>query len=173
MNDKGGSWNQDQLFSSEKQDWATPWALFEELDAEFNFELDAAASPHNAKCPVYLSQEQDALSLSWSDTLTEMGCNPDEAGIWLNPPYGRDIGKWMEKAYRESQKGPAVVCLTFCRTDTKWWHRWVMRAAEIRLIPGRITFAGAKAGAPAPSCLIVFDEKRRMPRFVTQVVPRK
>jgi phage N-6-adenine-methyltransferase len=166
MDDKKGAWNQNQLFSSDKHDWATPWALFNEVDKEFGFTLDAAASAHNAKCKLYLTREDDALTKSWSDLA-------EDGSVWLNPPYGREIGLWIEKAYRESLNGSPVVCLTFCRTDTKWWHRWAMRAAEVRIIPGRITFGGATAGAPAPSCLIVFDEGRRMPRFVTQELPRK
>ena len=160
------SWNREQLFSSDKQDWGTPWALFNEVDREFGFTLDAAASEHNAKCKTYLTEADDALSHPWHKIA-------GDGAIWLNPPYGRDIGKWIEKAYLESQFGSTVVCLTFCRTDTKWWHRWAMRAAEVRIIPGRITFQGASAGAPAPSCLIVFDESMRMPRFLTQELPRK
>jgi site-specific DNA-methyltransferase (adenine-specific) len=162
------SWNTEQLFSSDKHDWATPQALFDEVNLEFGFTLDAAASAHNAKCDEFLSEEDDALSPMVGWAVRAKG-----GAIWLNPPYGRTIGKWIEKAYLESTGGTPVVCLTFCRTDTKWWHEWAMRAAEIRIIPGRVTFGGAKAGAPAPSCLLVFDEARRMPRFVTQDLPRK
>jgi len=156
------SWNQDQLFASKRQDWGTPQALFDVLDAEFHFDLDAAASPHNAKCERYISEE--SLSAPWHRFGTH---------VWLNPPYGREIGKWIQKAYLESVAGACVVCLTFARTDTRWWHRWALRAAEIRLIEGRITFEGASASAPAPSCLLIFDEQRRSPRFVSTVLPRK
>jgi site-specific DNA-methyltransferase (adenine-specific) len=156
------SWNHDQLFASKRQDWGTPQALFDALDAEFGFDLDAAASPENAKCERYLSE--DALSVDWH----ALGNR-----IWLNPPYGREIGKWIEKAYLESVAGACVVCLTFARTDTQWWHRWALRAAEVRLIEGRITFAGASQGAPAPSCVLIFDERRRSPRFVSTVLPRR
>jgi len=160
------SWTGEQLFSSKKQDWATPCALFEEVNREFNFVLDAAASSTNAKCSLYLDVEADALTKSWS--VISKG-----KPVWLNPPYGRSVGKWLQKAYEESVKGCTVVCLTFARTDTKWWHDWVMKAAEIRLIPGRITFVGGESAAPAPSCLIVFDENRRMPTIKTQYLPRK
>ena len=160
------SWNKDQLYSAKKEDWATPWSLFNVVNKEFNFVLDAAASKENSKCALFIDEKKDALKQSWYD-IAKGGA------VWLNPPYGRSLSKWVEKAYKESVKGCTVVCLTFARTDTQWWHNWVMKAAEIRLIPGRITFVGAKAGAPAPSCLIVFDEGRRMPRFLTQEVPRK
>ena len=160
------SWNEQQLFSSKRQDWATPWALFTEVSKEFNFVLDAAASKENRKCPNYFSVEDDALKQDWA-------IKAKGESVWLNPPYGRNIGVWIKKAYQESAKGCTVVCLTFARTDTRWWHDWAMKAAEIRLIPGRVTFIGGKSAAPAPSCLIVFDEKRRMPTFKTQYLPRK
>ena len=152
------------LFSSDRQTWATPQALFDAVNEEFRFTLDAAASPDNAKCQAYICQDQDALAVSWA----ELSSGP----VWLNPPYGRQIGKWIEKAYRESQAGLCVVCLVFARTDVKWWHQWAMKAAEIRLIPGRITFGGADNSAPAPSCLLVFDESRRVPQFRAARLPR-
>tara|TARA_R100001460_G_scaffold48618_3_gene86666 strand:+ start:107 stop:610 length:504 start_codon:yes stop_codon:yes gene_type:complete len=163
---KDTSWSKDKLFSSAKQDWATPWSLFNVLNDEFGFALDAAASSDNAKCATYLTEDDDALNVSWSELV---GNKP----IWLNPPYGREIGKWIKKACLESRKGSTVVCLTFCRSDTQWWHNWAMKSAEIRLIPGRITFEGATSSAPAPSCLLIFDEDRRMPLFTTQALPRK
>lgn len=156
------SWNQDQLFASKRQDWGTPQALFDALNEEFHFDLDAAANSENAKCDIYISEE--SLSAPWHQLGTH---------IWLNPPYGREIGSWIEKAYQESLKGACVVCLVFARTDTQWWHRWALRAAEVRLIPGRVTFQGASASAPAPSCVLVFDESRRLPRFTSQDLPRR
>ncbi len=152
------AWNDDQLYSSKKQDWATPQALFDALNEEFGFVIDAAASEHNAKCNTYLST--NSLSYPWAE-LSEY------RSVWLNPPYGKDIGQWVEKAYKESKRGCCVVVLTFVRSDTKWWHDWAMKAAEIRLIKGRIKFEGAAASAPAPSCLLIFDESRRVPQFTT------
>jgi len=156
------SWNEEQLFSSERHDWATPQALFDRVDLEFGFVLDAAAAPHNTKCRSYLSVEDDSLSCNWAEIAKSTS---DTGAVWLNPPYGRDIGKWIQKAYEESLKGLTVVVLTFCRSDTLWWHQWAMKAAEVRLIKGRIRFEGASASAPAPSCLLIFDESRRLPRF--------
>jgi len=168
------SWNEEQLFSSDRQDWATPQALFDALNEEFFFVMDAAASPNNAKSALYITSEQDSLKESWGSVIVETGCDPTGAAVWLNPPYGRDIGKWIQKAYEESLNGLVVVVLTFCRSDTKWWHRWAMKAAEVRLIEGRIRFEGAPASAPAPSCLLIFDESRRLPRFTTtNTLPRK
>lgn len=74
----------------------------------------------------------------------------------MNPPYGREIRKWVRKAYEEAQKGATVVCLLPARTDTAWWHDYVMRAVEIRFVQGRLRFGGAANGAPFPSCVVIF-----------------
>jgi site-specific DNA-methyltransferase (adenine-specific) len=155
------AWNEDQLYSSKKQDWETPRALYRVLHEEFDFGLDAAAEPSgaNSKCFQFISE--DSLDRDWATLV------PGRHAVWLNPPYGKDIGQWVEKAYRESLKGCTVVVLTFVRSDTKWWHDWAMKAAEIRLIKGRVKFVGATASAPAPSCLLIFDEGRRIPQFTT------
>lgn len=131
-----------------RDDWCTPQALFDMLDGEFRFDVDCAASESNAKADWYMSEEDDALSLDWSG-----------ATCWLNPPYGRGVGDWVEKAYVESQKGATVVVLVFARTDTAWWHDYAMKAKEIRLIRGRLRFlqdGKERDPAPAPSCVIVF-----------------
>ena len=75
---------------------------------------------------------------------------------WMNPPYGKEIGKWMEKAYEESRKnGTTVVCLVPARTDTAWWHDFAMRGS-ICFLRGRLKFGGSKNAAPFPSAIIVF-----------------
>ena len=76
--------------------------------------------------------------------------------FWMNPPYGREIGKWMKKAYEESQQGCTVVCLVPSRTDTAWWHDYAMKADEIRYIRGRLKFQGAENSAPFPSAVVIF-----------------
>lgn len=160
------AWNKEQLYSSKKQDWATPQALFDALHEEFNFGLDAAANNHNAKCSLFI--DTDSLSQDWAALC------PESHAVWLNPPYGRKIGPWIEKAYRESLKGCCVVVLVFARTDVKWWGAWAKRAAQIITIEGRIRFEGASSSAPAPSCLLVFDEERRVPlnRYMSDL-PRR
>ncbi len=160
------AWSSDRLFSSKRHDWDTPWPLFMEVHKEFGFTLDAAASKDNAKVKRFLSIEDDALALDWSE-ISKGGA------VWLNPPYGRQIGKWIQKAYETSLTGVPVVCLTFCRPDTLWWHNFAMRAAEVRLIKGRVSFGQNAGPAPAPSCLLVFDESRRVPAFSSLDIPRK
>tara|TARA_R110002060_G_scaffold30712_2_gene41243 strand:+ start:2713 stop:4482 length:1770 start_codon:yes stop_codon:yes gene_type:complete len=155
------------LFSSDRMDWATPQDFFVRVNAEFLFDLDAAALAHNTKCPKFLSPEDDALSVSW----TGKGIK----SVWLNPPYGKGIGNWIKKAWEESQKGLTVVVLIFARTDTKWWHEWAMKSSEIRLIEGRINFLDplsgktGKGGSPAPSALLIFkiSKENQKPKFTT------
>ena len=131
------------LFSSASGEWETPQELFDELDAEFHFTLDVCASPHNAKCEKYLT---DALTVPWT-------------GIcWMNPPYGRNVGKWIQKAYAAAKNGATVVCLLPSRTDTKWWHDYCMKG-EIRFIRGRLYFTdstGKTGRAPFPSAIVIF-----------------
>ena len=80
----------------------------------------------------------------------------------MNPPYGREIGKWIEKAYKESLKGAVVICLIPSRTDTKYWHNFIFPyASDIKFIKGRLKFGDGKNPAPFPSALVEFKIKRR------------
>lgn len=143
------------LFASNKQDWGTPRDFFDRLDREFGFTLDAAANEHNAKCERYFTAEDNALQQRWTGT------------VWLNPPYGREVGEWVRKAYEESQQLATVVVLIPARTDTQYWHDYVMQAAEIRLVKGRLRFEGAENSAPFPSAVIVFRPGQHTPRLTT------
>jgi len=134
------------VLSSQRHDWATPRAFFAALDREFHFTLDACATKDNACLPVYLSPEQDALSVSWRDYR-----------VYMNPPFGYGIGKWVQKAWYESRNGAFVVCLLPARTDTSWWHSNVVMASEIRFIRGRMRFSGHTVNAPFPCAVVVFD----------------
>ena len=142
------------LFSSAKDDWETPDDFFQQLNDEFCFTLDAAANERNHKVPLWFGPGsplgvEDALTADWRvDRFTT---------AWLNPPYGRSIERWVEKAFREALQGRAtVVCLLPARTDTAWWHRYVMRASQVRFIRGRLRFVGAATSAPFPSVIVVF-----------------
>lgn len=145
-------------FSSKTDDWATPQDLFDRLNAEFGpFDLDACATLSNSKCETFISPSDNGLRvphwLSWSKD-PEYGDYLNYR-IWMNPPYGREIGKWVQKAYEESQKGCLVCCLLPARTDTKWFHDYCTKG-EIRFLRGRVKFGGAKTGAPFPSMVVVF-----------------
>lgn len=137
------------LYSSESEMWETPKELFKRLDKEFHFTTDVCAIEENAKCENYFSSVDDGLQQDWK-------------GIcWMNPPYGKEILKWMQKAYESSCTGAVVVCLVPSRTDTKWWHLYAMRASEIRFIRGRLKFGNSKNSAPFPSAVLVFKEKKK------------
>ena len=122
----------------------TPQGLFDILNEEFHFELDVCATSENTKCKKYYSPAEDCLKQEWK-------------GIcWMNPPYGREIGKWMKKAYESALAGATVVCLVPARTDTAWWFNCCAKG-EIRFIKGRLKFGGSKNAAPFPSANIVFS----------------
>lgn len=131
-------------FSSKTDMWATPIEFFKALDAEFGFTLDVCAVAENAKCERYYSPASDGLKQEWRGV------------CWMNPPYGRQIGKWVQKAYEAAHEGATVVCLIPARTDTAWWHTFVMRATEVRFVRGRLKFGEATNAAPFPSAVVVF-----------------
>lgn len=79
----------------------------------------------------------------------------------MNPPYGREIKLWIQKAYEESLNGAVVVCLIPARTDTTYWHNFIFgKASEIRFIKGRLKFGDGKNSAPFPSAVIVYDKTK-------------
>lgn len=77
--------------------------------------------------------------------------------MFCNPPYGRTINKWVKKAYEEGHKDNTLVCLLIpARTDTKYFHDYILNRAEIRFIPGRLKFGNSVNAAPFPSMLVIF-----------------
>ena len=80
----------------------------------------------------------------------------------MNPPYCRQTGKWIRKAYEESLEGAKVVCLIQARPDANYWHEYILPyAADIRFIKGRLHFSNSKKHAGFPSALILFDRTRQ------------
>lgn len=141
-------------YSSRSREWATPWEFYAELDAEFDFTLDPCATADNAKCPKFYTREQDGLAQSWAGER-----------VFMNPPYGKGIAKWVRKAAEsvvhraaEGMQGASVVvCLLPARTDTAWFHDYIYdKADEIRFIRGRIKFSESQNSAPFPSMVVVF-----------------
>jgi len=142
-------------------DWETPDDLLDALEREFlgcahahpgelAFDLDPCPYPDSEGrkgISEYSPAEgKDGLTLPWYGT------------VFVNPPYGRDIDKWVEKCYTEVVKGNAalVVALLPVSTDTRWWHWWVSQATEVRLLKGRIRFVGAAGPAPFASAIVVW-----------------
>ena len=139
------------MFSSNTPEWATPQYVYDELNAEFNFTLDPCCTSETAKCNKYFTVKDNGLWRSWGGEI-----------VFMNPPYGKEISKWMRKAYKEYKRGTTVVCLVPARTDTKWWHDCSMKVWPhgVRLLKGRIKFIdqrGNCSGSPTfPSAIIVF-----------------
>lgn len=130
-------------------DWATPKELFDEIDKEFHFTLDVCASDWNKKCERYFSEKENGLAQDWGKEI-----------CFMNPPYGKEIEKWMEKAYTSALKGATIVCLVPAATDTKWWHEYAMKG-EIRFLRGRPRFEtpdGKWQQTFSPSVLVIFNE---------------
>ena len=142
--------NTDLMFSSATDLWATPIDFYNELDAEFHFDLDPCATHDNAKCAKYYTKETDGLKQDWGGHT-----------VFCNPPYGRVIGDWVKKAYEESQKqNTTVVLLIPARTDTKYFHDYIYHKAEIRFLRGRLKFGDAKNSAPFPSMVVIFRSQK-------------
>jgi len=140
------------MFPSAKDDWATPADLFAALNNRFSFDLDPCASVENAKCSRFFTREDDGLLQLW------------HGRVFMNPPYGRVLGDWVKKAYQEVAAGRAgvAVALIPARTDTGYWHDYVMQASEVILLRGRVHHDhaghdGPAHNAPFPSAVVVFE----------------
>ena len=144
------------MFTSKKDDWRTPNSLYERLDVIYNFKLDAAASNENHKAPIWFTKDQNALLQDWN-----VG-----GSVFCNPPYGKGIGRWVEKAYLEALKGITIVLLIPARTETRWFQDYILKparegAAKILFVRGRIKFEDengtARYNAPFPSAIVVYN----------------
>lgn len=137
------------MMSSEKENWQTPNEVFWPLDEVFHFDLDAAASLGESRCPIWIDKDDDCNVVEW-------GAYGPASAIWCNPPYGKFLSRtrFMAKVCEEAQTlGLPILCLLPARTDTKWFqHAW--RADAICFMRGRIKFVGAKNGATFPSVLV-------------------
>jgi len=129
--------------------WITPPEIFKPLASEFQFDLDAAADEETARLPRYL---WDSLDIDW----------PGER-IWLNPPYGRKLEKFVRKAAHEASKGKLVVALIPFRCRAAWWHECIIgKAQEVRCVRKRIKFLrvngerGNFTGS-CDSCIVVWQ----------------
>ena len=136
-------------FSSASMTWRTPVATFLGLHEEFDFTVDGCASDENGLLTRCWKERDEPLLRSW-----------EGERVFINPPYGRQISRWMEKAWTEADA--LVVALIPSRTDTAWWHDYVMKADEIRFLRGRLSFHGVEKknpdshNAPFPSAVVVW-----------------
>lgn len=141
------------LLSSKNNNWCTPQDFFDDLNSEFHFVLDAAANEKSAKCKDFFTPEQDGLLQSWERS---------DGAVFCNPPYGREIGKWVKKAFEESQESNTkIVLLIPARTDTKYFHEYIWKCAEIRFLQGRLNFTDESGQiydrAPFPSMVVIYN----------------
>jgi len=167
------------MFSSAYDAWATPQDFFDKLHKIHNFEIDVCAAKETRKCEKYFTKEDSCFDKNWHEPSLINGYTV----CFMNPPYGRKIGKFIKEAYEQSLRGAKVVCLLPARTDTKWFHDYCVKG-EIEFIKGRLTFGtdeywawvweqeylpgqekknslykkyGRKNPAPFPSMLVIFD----------------
>lgn len=131
-------------YSSVTGVWSTPQDFYDNLNNIFNFTLDPCSDDVNHKTLKYFTEKDDGLIQSW-----------DNERVFMNPPYGREIGKWVKKA--SEQKGGLVVCLLPARTDTRWWHDYVVGGGgSVYYVKGRLKFGGQENSAPFPNAIVVF-----------------
>jgi site-specific DNA-methyltransferase (adenine-specific) len=140
------------MFSNATDEWSTPRDLLDLIRQEYPLQLDVCADASNAAAASrYFDKEIDGLAQDWAPWI-----------CWMNPPYGRAIGRWVKKAAEEAARGATVVCLLPSRTDTAWWHDYCQpvldgkRVGEVVFLRGRLKFGGCPNPAPFPSVIVVF-----------------
>lgn len=144
--------NNDLHFSSQTNEWYTPKSVFEPLNTEFRFTLDPCCTKESAKAKRFYTIEDDGLSKNWYGEK-----------VFVNPPYGREIGKWVKKCHDENmQNGTLCVLLIPARTDTSYWHDYIFGKAEIRFMRGRVKFERPDGtigdAAPFPTAIVIYKE---------------
>lgn len=142
------------MFTNNSNEWETPEDFFRELDSEFHFTLDPAATDKNTKCEYYYTKEENGLLQSWKDET-----------VFCNPPYGKELKHWVRKCYEEHIKhNITVVMLIPARTDTSYFHEFIYGKSEIRFLKGRLKFvtpSGCGGGtAPFPSMVVVYRSRK-------------
>ena len=143
---------QETMFSSKSLEWTTPQHFFDQLQKRFGkFTLDPCANPSNYKVKNHFTEKDNGLEKDWGGHK-----------VFMNPPYGRKIKHWIKKAYEEGQKdNTTVIALIPSRTDTRYWHEYVMKAEAIYFVKGRLKFGNGENSAPFPSAVIVFKKSKR------------
>lgn len=141
------------LFSSSRDDWCTPPAVLDRIRTLGPIGLDPCGCKASVVAArIEIMPEQDGLSVDWAKLA---------AGelVYMNPPYGRDIGRWTEKASVEAKRGAEIIALIHARTDTKWFQRDARTADALLFWAGRLTFLGAPSSAPFPSVLLYWGRR--------------
>lgn len=135
----------DALLSRKSDEYSTPSWLYDQLNDEFSFTLDPCATDDNHKCEKYFTKDQDGLNQSWA-----------YERVFCNPPYSK-ISEWVRKAYEETRNKNTLVCMVIpARTDTRYFHDYILHRSEIRFLKGRVKFGSEKYNAPFPSMVVIF-----------------
>ena len=156
------STNQPVYLRSQSHDWRTPPELFAALDSQYHFTVDAAADASNHLCSRYWTETDNALTLSWAGET-----------VFCNPPYGREMPRFVQKAYTEWRDNSVTsVMLIPARTDTVIWQEVVLPYAQVTYLRGRLRFANAEGRigdtAPFPSAVVVFEGWKSAWQHITQ-----
>lgn len=118
--------------------WMTPQNLLDEIAKEFGDFYDP--------CPP--NPTQDGLAFDW----------PTNKPVFVNPPYSQ-IARWSEKCREQFERGCTIILLIPARTDTRYFHDFIVDIAEVRFIKGRLKFVHPEKGqgksAPFPSILCI------------------
>ena len=148
------------MYSSKNPNWETPDEVLEVIQSYRPIRLDPCTTKENPTMALeWYTPEDDGLSKNW-----EM----EKGGlVYINPPYGRAIGKWVGKAVGENCSRPytqaigaEIIMLLPARTDTSYWQYGVFPSANaLCFVRGRIKFKGAKSGAPFPSAFAYFGDR--------------
>ena len=135
----------DLALRSELSNWRTPDWLFEALNNHFNFQADVCANDTNYLCDKYFTMEKSCFDNDW-DYMN-----------FMNPPYGRQIGKFIERAYLQwTRHGRMTVALLPSRTDTKWFHNYIYNKSDYYFVRGRLRFNDQPNHAPFPSMIVLW-----------------
>ena len=158
-----------------KNSWATDPLIFQAMNIEFNFGLDAAANDKNHKVPSYFTKEDDALSKDWKHELKLATFKNGFSSncVWINPPYGKGyIKKFMQKCIEQKELGVTSVLLVPATLDAQWLP--INDISEIRMITGgRLSFyhpiTGKKVNGNTKGSMFVIFRPSKMPCNITMV----
>jgi site-specific DNA-methyltransferase (adenine-specific) len=136
-------------FKSKSGEYETPNEIVEPLKKEFDLELDVCATRENTKCEFFFTKEDDAFSKEWNKN------------FWMNPPFSKDLKKWVQRAYKQSLKHKVIgVLILPVRSNTNWWHKYIIDTkAEVRFLKGETKFVGHKRGLWLPFAIVIFNSQ--------------
>lgn len=138
-------------YSSDSPEWYTPREVIQRVAAAMGgIDLDPCSNSKtepNVPAELHYTAEDDGLAQRW------------EGRVYMNPPYGRAIGEWVDKLAREYEAGHVVeaIALVPARSDTAWFRR--LPSQYVCFVTGRLEFSQAGVGAPFPSVLFYLGQR--------------